>query len=44
LQLRWRRTLALEPEEIFGASADFREACRAAWVQDQGWELATDGR
>jgi len=44
LQLRWRRTLVLEPQEIFDASADFRAACRAAWVQDQGWELATDGR
>jgi len=42
LQLRWRRTLALVPEEIFDASADFRDACRAAWVRDDGWELASD--
>ncbi len=42
LQLRWRRTLVLEPQEIFDASAEFRDACRAAWVRDQGWDLATD--
>ena len=44
LILRWRRTLTLMPQEIFDASAEFLDACRAAWVQDYGWELATDGR
>ncbi len=44
LRLRWRRTLALTPQEIFDASAEFRTACRAAWVRDQGWDLVADSR
>lgn len=44
LQLRWRRSLALSPQEIFDASAAFRAACRAAWVRDRGWELARNHR
>jgi dienelactone hydrolase len=44
LQLRWRRTLTLMPEEIFNASAEFSAACRSAWVRDRGWELANDAR
>ncbi len=43
LQLRWRRTMALVPQEIFDASADFSAACRSAWVRDRGWELPADG-
>lgn len=43
LILRWRRTITLTPQQIFDASADFRAACRAAWVRDQSWGLATDG-
>jgi hypothetical protein len=42
LRLRWRRTLALLPQDIFDASADFSAACRSAWVRDQGWELVAD--
>lgn len=44
LELRWRRTLALTPQEIFDASAEFSAACRSAWVRDQGWELVADDR
>ncbi|MCA9276971.1 MAG: alpha/beta fold hydrolase [Phycisphaerales bacterium] len=44
LELRWRRTLALTPQEIFDASAEFSAACRSAWVRDQGWELIADDR
>ncbi|MFK7758600.1 MAG: hypothetical protein AB8C13_01490, partial [Phycisphaerales bacterium] len=43
-QLRWRRSLTLSPQEIFDASAEFRDACRAAWVRDRGWELARGPR
>ncbi|GAB5495010.1 MAG: hypothetical protein Phyf2KO_00900 [Phycisphaerales bacterium] len=42
--LRWRRTLSLVPKEIFDVSAEFSDACRSAWVKDQGWELVTDQR
>ncbi len=42
LILRWHRTLTLTPQEIFDASAEFLAACRTAWVQDQGWDLAAD--
>jgi hypothetical protein len=44
LLLRWRRELVLTPRALFEATAAFRTACRAAWVQDEGWTLVRDER
>ena len=38
-RVRWRRTLELEPEAVFEASAAFEAACREAWVKDEGWSV-----
>lgn len=44
LLLRWTKDLALTPGTAFEASASFRAACRAAWVEDLGWTRASASR